>query len=188
MKEIKTSIIKRYEQSRATSNTSSVQPQAPASDPVLQPLITHRSINSHGLNAPTSPSTPSSSRSHAFIPLLSPTTSSYEQSPSDDDRTEHVDTLLREEPRQREEVYPAHDTLWSRVAEQHRLEVDGILRRRREAEHAAQSMRLGQPTGQDQGARTSVMPVSHVQYPSLVSPTWCVILFGDCASFSGSKQ
>jgi hypothetical protein len=185
MAEIKVSIMTRHEQWRA--NPFSVRPH-----PVPQPLVAHRSINSDGTNAPTSPSTPSSSRSHPSIPRRSDTPSPYEQSPSDDDRAEHVDTLLREE------VHPAHgtctdqwnaresDTLRCRVAEQHRQEVDGILRRQREAEHAAQAARLGQPTGQNQGVIASVTPVSSVQYPSLESPTRCVILFGDCASFSGT--
>ena len=97
--------------------------------------------------------------------------------------------MLREDPRQREDVYPADgaradqwhargdDTRqhreWEeegrrRVAEQRRQEQDGILRRQREADHAAQAARLGQPTGQNQGVTGPVMPVSSpVQYPSI---------------------
>jgi STAM-binding protein len=176
----------RYEQWRA--NPSSVQPQAPVSHPVPQPLVAHRSINSHGTNTPTSSSTPSSSRSRASIPLRSRTPSPYEQSPTEDDRArgERVDALLREDPRRREDVYPADgaradqwharedDTRrrreWEegrhRVVDQRRFEQDGILRRQQEADHAAQAARLGQPTGQNQGVTgPAVMPP--VQYPSI---------------------
>ena len=173
----------RYEQWRA--NPSSVQPQ------VLQPFVAHRSINSHGTNTPTSSSTPSSSRSRASIPFRSRTPSPYEQSPTEDDRArrERVDALLREDPRRLEDVYPADgaradqwharedDTRqrreWEgegrrRVAEQRRLEQDGIIRRQQEADHAAQAARLGQPTGQNQGIIGPVMPISSsVQYPSI---------------------
>jgi hypothetical protein len=179
----------RYEQWRA--NPSSVQLQAPASNPVPQPLVAHRSINSHGTNTPTTSSTPSSSRSRASIPLRSRTPSPYEQSPTEDDRArrERVDALLREDPRRREDVYPADgvstdqwhargdDTRrrreWEeegrRLAEQRRLEQDGISRRQREADHAAQAARLGQPTGQNQGVTgPGAIPVSSpVQYPSI---------------------
>ena len=216
----------RYEQWRA--NPSSVQLHAPASHPVPQPLVTHRSLNSHGTNTPTSSSTPSSSRSHASISLRSRTPSPYEQSPPEDDRVrrERVDALLREDPRRREDAYPpadgAHADQWHargddarrrreweeegrrRVAEQRRLEQEGIIRRQREADHAAQAARLGQPTGQNQGVTAPVIPVSSVQYPTisasattalvppgpitgylqmpLESPTRCVI-FGGCACF-----
>jgi STAM-binding protein len=212
----------RYEQWRV--NPSSVPPQALASHPVLQPLVAHRSINSHGTNTPTSSSTPSSSRSRASISLRSRTPSPYEQSPTEDDRArrERVDALLREDPRRREDVYPADGARadqwhargddarqrheWEeegrrRVAEQRRLEQEGILRRQREAEHAAQAARFGQPNGQSQGVTGPVMPVSSpVQYPSisasvttasapsgpitgylqmpLESPTRCVIFWG----------
>ncbi len=96
----------RYEQWRA--NPSSIPPQVPASHPVPQPLVAHRSINSHGTNTPTSSSTPSSSRSHASISIRSSEPSPYEQSPTEDDRArrERVDALLREDPRRHEEVYP----------------------------------------------------------------------------------
>jgi STAM-binding protein len=140
--------------------------------------------------------------------------SPYEQSPPEDDRArrERVDALLREEPRRHEEVYPADgaraeqwhahedDTRrrheWEeegrrRMTEQRQQEQDGILRRQREAEHAAQAARLGQPTGHNQGA--TVAPT--VQYPAisapapsgpitgylqmpLESPTRCVTLLG----------
>lgn len=210
----------RYEQWRA--NPSSVQLQAPASHSVPQPPVAHR-INSHGTNTPTSSSTPSSSRSRTSIPLRSRTPSPYEQSPTEDDRArrERVDALLREDPRRREDVYPVDgarpdqwhargdDTRQRReweeegrrrvaVAEQRRLEQDGIARRQREADHAAQAARLGQPTGQNQGVTGSVP--SLVQYPSLSasvttasapsgpitgylqmpleSPTRCVIFLG----------
>ncbi|KAI0264044.1 hypothetical protein BGY98DRAFT_1044115 [Russula aff. rugulosa BPL654] len=177
--DIKVSIMTRYEQWRV--NPSSVPPQAPASHPVLQPLVAHRSINSHGTNTPTSSSTPSSSRSRASISLRSRT-----PSPA---RRERVDALLREDPRRREDVYPADGARadqwhargddarqrheWEeegrrRVAEQRRLEQEGILRRQREAEHAAQAARFGQPNGQNQGVTGPVMPVSSpVQYPSI---------------------
>ena len=179
----------RYEQWRA--NPSSVQLQATASHPVPHPSVAYRSINSHGTNTPTSSSTPSSSRSRASISLRSRTPSPYEQSPTEDDRArrERVDALLREDPRQREDIYPADgaradqwhargdDTHqrreWEeegrrRVGEQRRLEQDGIIRRQREADHAAQAARLGQPTGQNQGVTGPVMPISSpVQYPSI---------------------
>jgi hypothetical protein len=92
--ELKVLIMTRYEKWRA--NPSSVQPQAPASHPVPQPLVAHRGINSHGTNTPTSSS---SSRSQVSISLQSRAPLPYEQSPSDDDRAERVDALLREEPR-----------------------------------------------------------------------------------------
>ena len=178
----------RYEQWRA--NPSSIPPQAPASHPVPQPVAAYRSINTHGTNTPTSSSTPSSSRSRASVPLRSRTPSPYEQSPTEDDRArrERVDALVREDPRRREDVYSADgartgqwhtrgdDTHrrreWEedgrRVAEQRRSEQDGILRRQREADHAAQAARIGQPAGQNQGVIGPVMPVSaSVQYPSL---------------------
>jgi STAM-binding protein len=186
--EIKVSIMTRYEQWRASP--SFVQPQAPAPYPPLQPLVAHRSLNTHGTNTPTSSSTPSSSRSHGSIPLRSRTPSPYEQSPTEDGRARHerVDALLREDPRRREDVYSvdgARADQWHareddtrrreweeegrrRVAEQRRVEQDGILHRQREAEHAAQAARLGQPTGQSQSVTGPVMPVSSpVQYPSI---------------------
>jgi STAM-binding protein len=182
--EIKVSIMTRYEQWRA--NPSSLQSQAPVSNPAPQPLVAHRSINSHGTNTPSSSSTPSSSRSRASIPPRSRIPSPYDQSPPEDDRArrERVDALLREEPRRGEEVYPADgaraeqwharedDTRrrreWEeegrrRTTDQRRQEQDGILRRQREAEHAAQSARLGQSTGQHQ-------VVSSVQYPAIAAP------------------
>ena len=138
----------RYEQWRA--NPSSVQPQAPASNPVLQPFVAHHGINSHGTNTPTSSSTPSSSRILAPVPILSRTPPPYKQRPTEDDTRRHRN---REEGERR------------RVAEQNTLEQDPILRRQREAEqHAA---RLGQLTGQNQGATDPVMPVSSVRYPSI---------------------
>ncbi len=176
----------RYEQWRA--NPSSIPPQVPASHPVPQPLVAHRSINSHGTNTPTSSSTPSSSRSHASISIRSSEPSPYEQSPTEDDRArrERVDALLREDPRRHEEVYPVDGAReddprrrreWEeegrhRLAEQRRLEQDGILRRQRESEYAAQAARVGQPTGQNQGVTAPVMPVySSVQYPSTSATT-----------------
>ena len=131
--------------------------------------------------------------------------SPYEQSPPEDDRArrERVDALLREEPRQREEVYPAdgaraeqwhargddtgrrHEEGRRQMTEQRRQEQDGILRRQREAEHAAQAARLGQPTGQNQGvtitptsASASSGPITGYLQMPLESPTRCVTLFG----------
>ena len=176
----------RYVQWR--ENPSSAQPQTPASYPVTQPLVAHRSTNLHGTHTPTSSSIPSSSPSHAYIPFRSRTPSPYDQSPTEDDRArrERVDALVREDPRRRAPSLRGREEEGRRRAEeQHRQEVDGILRRQREAEHAAQAARLGQPTGQNQRVTASVMPVSPAEY-SLKSPTWCVILFGDRASFSGS--
>lgn len=182
--EIKKSIITRHEQWQA--NPSSVQfqpPQPPASNPVPQPLVAHRSIHSHGTNTPTSSSTPSSSRSRASIPPRSRTPSPYNQSPHEEDmaRHERVDAMLRDEPRWREEVYSADgarpeqlharedDTRrrreWEeegrrRTAEQRRQEQDGIFRRQQEAEYAAQAARLGHQAGQNQVVTASAVPVS----------------------------
>ena len=180
--------MNRYEQWRA--NPSSVQPQAPVSRPAPQPLVRHRSINSHGTNTPTSASTPSSSRSRASTPSRSRLPSPYYQSPHEDERVrrERVDSLVREEPRWSEEVYAADgaraeqwhahgdDTRWRleweeegrcRMAVQLRIEQDAIIRRQREADHAAQAMRLGQSTGQNQAVTIApVAPSSSVQYPS----------------------
>jgi len=210
--EIKVSIMTRYEQWRANPSSLQLQSQAPVSNPTPQPLVAHRSINSHGTNTPSSSSTPSSSRSRASIPPRSRMPSPYDQSPPEDDRArrERVDTLLREEPRRRsEEVYPADGARaeqwhargddssrrreWEeegqrRMTEQRRLEQDGILRRQREAEHAAQAARLGQSTGQNQAvvpvqypgitAPASSGPITGYLQMPLESPTRCVTLFG----------
>ena len=183
--------MNRYEQWRA--NPSSVQPQAPVSRPAPQPLVTHRSINSHGTNTPSSASTPSSSRSRASIAPRSRMPSPYDQSPPEDERVrrERVDAMVREEPRRSEEVYGADgaraeqwhahedDTRrrreWEeegrrRVTEQRRVEQDGIMRRQRESEHAAHAVRLGPPTGQNQAVTIApVAPPASVQYPSASS-------------------
>ena len=199
MAEIKNAITTRYKQWRA--NPFSVQSHAPASHPVLQPLVARRGINTHGTNTPTSSSTPSSSRSHASVPLRSRTPSPYEQSPTEDDRAlrERVlDAPLREDPHRREDVHPVdgarRDQWYAREdysrqrremeEEQRQLQRDGNLRRQRGAEHATtaareqdgilhrqreaeHTARLGQQTGQYQGATGPVMPVSSVQYPSI---------------------
>ena len=178
----------RYEQWRA--NPNSVPPQAQVSRPTPQPLVTHRSINSHGTNTPSSASTPSSSRSRASIPPRSRMPSPYGQSPPEDERArrERIDALQRDEPRRSEEVYPADGPRaeqrharddgrreWEeegrrRMTEQRRMEQDGIIQRQREAEHAAQAARLGQSTGQNQGITIApVAPSSSVQYPSASS-------------------
>jgi STAM-binding protein len=87
------------------------------------------------------------------------------------------------------------------MTEQSRQEQDGILRRQREAEHAAQAARLGQSAGQHQ----VVVPASSVQYPAIAgpassgpitgylqmpleSPTRCVTLVGarSCACLVGT--
>jgi hypothetical protein len=152
------------------ADPSSVQPQAPAS------------------------STPSSLRHCAPLP--------YEQSPTEDDRArrERLDALLREDPRRREDVYPAdgareehtrlrrmREEAMRRWVEMQRLrQQDSILSLQREADYAAQ-------VGQNQGVTDQEMPVSSsVQYPSfsasawdpfgpiapLESPTRCVIFRG----------
>ncbi|KAH9995911.1 hypothetical protein BJV74DRAFT_300156 [Russula compacta] len=130
--EIKKSIMTRYEQWQA--NPSAIQfqpPQPPASNLVPQSLIAHRSIHSHGTNTPTSSSTPSSSRSRASIPPRSRTPSPYDRSPHEEDmaRHEHVDAMLRDEPRWREEAYSADG---ARPEQLHAREDD--TRRRREWE------------------------------------------------------
>lgn len=168
----------RYEQWRA--NPSSIQWKAPAPNPNPQPLVAHRSINSHGTNTPTSSSTPSSSRSRASFPPRSRGPSPYEQSPPEDDRPRRG----REEPRGSEEVYPAdgaraeqwqaheddvrrrrewEEDGWRQMTEQRRQEQDGILQRQREAEHAAQAARLGPSSGQNHGV--TIAPAGPVQYP-----------------------
>ncbi|KAH9955369.1 hypothetical protein BC827DRAFT_879728 [Russula dissimulans] len=192
----------RYEQWRA--NPSSVQqqfrsPQRPASNQAAQPLVAHRSIHSHGRNTPSSSSTPSSSRSRASIPPRSRTPSPYRRGSYEEDRVfrEFEDMVLRDEPRQDEESYPADASRsdfhareddnrrrreWEeegqrRMTDQRRQEQDGILRRQREADLAAQAARAGQPTGQNQSVTTAPISASmsyptpiQIQYPSVSGP------------------
>jgi hypothetical protein len=136
----------RYEQWQA--NPSSGQPQAPVS------------------------STPSSLLTCAFIPLRNHTPSPYEQSPTEDDRArcERLDALLREDPRQREDVYPADGAREDRRRLRRRCEEEV---RRWVAGQRRLEPRLGQPTGQNQGVTGPVMPVSSpVQYPSFSASAW----------------
>jgi len=105
--------------------------------------------------------------------------------------------VLRDAPRRRDETYSAEgaqmyaredDTRrrreWEeegrrRMTEQRRHEQDGILRRQREADHVAQTTRLGHPTGQNPNVTIAPAvpvsasfsaPVPSIQYPSISAP------------------
>jgi len=106
--------------------------------------------------------------------------------------------ILRDAPRRRDETYPAEgaqvnaredDTRrrreWEeegrrRMTEQRRQEQDGILRRQQEAEHAAQTARLGHPTGRNPSVNVAPAvpvsasfsaPVPSIQYPTISAAT-----------------
>jgi STAM-binding protein len=135
--------------------------------------------------------------------------SSYDQSPHEDDRLrrEHEQPEVYSGDGVRAEQWQTHEDdarrrrEWEeegrrRMTEQRRQEQDGIIRRQREAEHAAQAARVGPSSGQNRGV-TPAVPVStsSVQYPGasasgssglitdylqmpLESPTRCVISLG----------
>ncbi|KAI0249307.1 hypothetical protein BJV78DRAFT_707502 [Lactifluus subvellereus] len=193
--------MRRYEGWRADPTSAQFQtPVAPAANPRPQPLVTRPSIQS-GMNSSSSSSTPSSSRSRGSIPPRSRTPSPYRQSPYEEDRAwrERQDAMLRDETRRRgeasfadgahsEQLRLAREDDMRRhrereeegrrqMAEQRRQEQDGILRRQREAEYAAQAARLGQPTGQNQRItipQAGPVSASHsapaFQYPSAPGP------------------
>lgn len=215
--------MSRYEQWRANPSVQFQAQHPPASNPTQQASVPRRGIHTPGTNTPSSSSTRSSSRGRASIKPRSRTPSPYDQSPPEGDRVqrERVDVALRDMPRRNEQVYSAdgarseqlytHEDDVNRrreweeearrlVTEQRRQEQDGILRRQREAEHAAQATRLGHTTGQNQSVTTALplsasfsAPGSSIQYPSisgapassgpmnahlqmpLESPTRCVI-------------
>src|SRR5712691_3451097 len=186
--------MRRYEQWRANPSSVQVQsqlPPAPNSNP--QPSAPRRSIQSHGTNTPSSSSTRSSSRSRRSEPPRSRTPSPYDQTLHEEDMV-----ILRDAPRRRDETYPAEgaqvnaredDTRrrreWEeegrrRMTEQRRQEQDGILRRQQEAEHAAQTARLGHPTGRNPSVNVAPAvpvsasfsaPVPSIQYPTISAAT-----------------
>ena len=185
--------MKRYEQWRANPSTQAQSQQPPPSSSIPQVLAPRRNGRSHGSNTPSSSSTRSSSRGRASIPPRSRTPSPYDQSLLEEDRVrrERTDVTLRDVPRRREEAYLADGAReddarrrreWEedgRRQEQRRQEQDGILRRQREAEHAAQTARLGHPSGQNQSVTAAPTapisaslsaPVSSIQYPSTSVP------------------
>ena len=170
--------MRRYEDWRADPTSAQFQaPMAPAANSRPQPLVARPSIQTlqtRGTNTPSSSSTPSSSQSRSSIPPRSRTPSPYRQSPYEEDKgwRERQDAMLRDETRRRGEA-PFADGAHSeqllqareddvrrhrerdeegrrRMMEQRRQEQDGILRRQREAEYAAEAARLGPPTGRNQ--------------------------------------
>jgi STAM-binding protein len=194
--------MRRFEEWRANPTAAQFQTAvAPASYSRPQPLVARPGTQSRGANTPTSSSTPSSSRSRASVPPRSRTPSPYRQGSYEEDRAwrEREDAMLRDETRRREEASFVDEMRFDqlrltheddtrrhrereeegrrRITEQRRQEQDGILRRQQEADYAAQSARLGQPTGQNQSVTIpQAAPISTslsapaVQYPSASGP------------------
>ncbi|KAI0265418.1 hypothetical protein BC834DRAFT_879357 [Gloeopeniophorella convolvens] len=173
--EIKISIMTRYEQWRSNSSSESQPSPAQPANPPPQPLSSQRSIRSPGTSTPSSISTPSSSRSRVSMAPRSRTPSPYRQGSRDDERAwrEREEAMQREEARRREEASAAdrarseqahlsredearrrrdyeEDGRRRLALDQRRQEQDGILRRQKEAEYAAQAARYGQTAGQTQ--------------------------------------
>ncbi|KAH9974434.1 hypothetical protein BGW80DRAFT_1304054 [Lactifluus volemus] len=190
--DIRAVITARFDEWRTNPTAARFQTTlAPGSNPRQQPLVARPSIQSRGVDTPSSSSTPSSR-----------TPSPYRQRSREEDRArrEREDAMLRDETRRRE-ASSIDDIRFDQLrltdedgARRHgEREQEGQRRiteqrqqERDEAEYAAQSARLGQPAGQNQSVTmpqeavpsipglapaTSSGPIArHLQMP-LESPT-----------------